>query len=535
MQNNQFTSNSGNAVIVPADSFRRHLRRAGIVFACLGIFLSAVLLYSRQNNFSSVYHPDEYLKGIQLLTNKRLYLHPPLLLEGTELGLKISQQQPAADKIGVRQVILTGRWVSAVFAALSVVAFALIGYGYGGFAGFWLTGLSVGLCPSILLSAHFMKEDTALLLGLAITLLALLVYSKAATRRIRIYGLVFVGAAAGIAVSGKYIGIVALIAGLAFVLLPVESPNAFVRAGLVLLGFVVATVLINYRIFVDWSAFKGGLGYEVNRTLSRQSLGTIMNRPNLFAMAALFRETMPHVLALAGAFAVLLGLFWRKSTTWDLFLVLFALGYSVMLSFSVVPVYRYNLPVIALLHLMAALAVIKYTMVPERPRNWAVVLAGIALIVLFQARRCRNYLEQFANDSHVQLRSFIAQNVPRGFAIAADAYAIQEHDDDPRLAESERQLPVRLTISYWVADLGDYDALRATGVDLIAVSESAFGRFFDSYVWPSPNDTQHQRRRRFYEQLFAQGELVWASDPDLPTYSFINPELRLYRVSRRSR
>src|SRR5438105_1954276 len=169
---------SAAVAMTPVQLRRRFARQGGLVFACLAVLFGTVFFYSRGNDFSTVCHGDEVLKGQQLVTQNRLYLHPELLLEATDLGLKIRRQRLADDLASVRTVILTGRWVSAVFAALAVTTFALIGYGYGGFTGFWLTALSVGVCPSILLNAHFMKADTALLLGIASIFFAAFLYEQ---------------------------------------------------------------------------------------------------------------------------------------------------------------------------------------------------------------------------------------------------------------------------------------------------------------------------------------------------------------------
>ena len=142
-----------------------------------------------------------------------------------------------------------------------------------------------------------------------------------------------------------------------------------------MIAFSLTTLLINHSIFSDWSAFKVGLSYEINHVLTKHFGGTEMSRPNSFAIGALFRETMPHVLVLAGAFLISLVVFWKTVTRWEVFLVLFAVGFSVLLAFSVIPECRYNLPVVALLHLMAALVILKCAAFLKRPLNWFVLLA----------------------------------------------------------------------------------------------------------------------------------------------------------------
>src|SRR5712692_1733644 len=95
---------------------RRHLKHAGVGLFCLAVLFGSVFLYSRHNDFSSFFHPDEPSKAVQILRNTRTYLHPQLMLEATELALKLSGKAPELTVTGRREVTVTGRWVSALFA-----------------------------------------------------------------------------------------------------------------------------------------------------------------------------------------------------------------------------------------------------------------------------------------------------------------------------------------------------------------------------------------------------------------------------------
>jgi hypothetical protein len=511
----------------------RHLKQIAVTLFSLVALLASVFLYSRNNDFSSFFQIDEPLKAAQILKNVRLYLHPQLTLETTDLALKLFRDPSKQNLDEGRELILMGRWVSAIFAGLTVTALGLVGYYYAGFRGLVLSALSIGLCPSLLINAHYMKEETAFVLGIALTLLAALIYSTAVSGRLHAIALVFLGVAAGIAASGKYIGIIALPAALFFV--PFATPWRRVPWcwGAVLVAFSLTAALINYRIFIEWSRFQEGVKYETDHILTQHFGGTTMNRPNLFLARELIRETMPHVLMLAGAYLISLALFWKRASRWDRFFVLFTVLFAVLLSFSIIPTYRYNLPIIVMLHLMAALGVVRLAGFFPTPVGWMIVVLALALMIPLQLRRCLNYLDQFANDSRVRLRRFVAHNLPPDTVMLADQYALPNYDDDPHLAEDERKLPIRLYSDFWAADYAELRSLPVLGVDYVAVSELAYGRFFDPEVLPAPNDSHYTARRRFYEQLFATGELVWSSDPDPPNFSFVNPSLRLYRLPAR--
>jgi len=82
------------------------------------------------------------------------------------------------------------------------------------------------------------------------------------------------------------------------------------------------------------------------------------------------------------------------------------------------------------------------------------------------------------------------------------------------------------------ASAGPLKDLRRMGVQYVAVSDFAYYRYFDPSVRPTADAVAvFESRRRWYEALFRDHELVWSSVPEHPTYShFNNPELRLYRL-----
>ena len=148
------------------------------------LFAGALALNTRHNDFPFSYHPDEPGKVGQIIKGSRNFHHPLLLLSTTEyasrLGFIPRTPQP---------IVQTGRWVSAVFAAGSVVALALIVWlHYGALAG-WGAGLVLALQADLFETAHYMKEDPALVFGLALSLLAAHLWWRFPSRRtLRFFG-----------------------------------------------------------------------------------------------------------------------------------------------------------------------------------------------------------------------------------------------------------------------------------------------------------------------------------------------------------
>lgn len=509
-----------------ASSLRRRIEYAAVALFCCVLFASSFFLYTRHNNFSPNFHPDEATKAVQVLTQTRNHKHPHLLLEGTEVTLRLFGLARTP-----RNVVLTGRCVAATYGALAVVALALAGYRYAGLFGLLVSGACVGLCPSLLLHGHYMKEDTALVLGIALTLLAAIIFCRVRSRRSQTSSLIFLGAATGVAVSGKFVGVAALAAVL--ILVVATPPRGWTTPSrwiAVLIAFAVTAAVINHRALEDPVAAWSALTHEAEHGVGEHR-GLTMDQPNFFFAKGLIRETMPHVLVLAGFFLVSLALFSRRTGSWDLFLPLFAALFLFVISFGVIPEYRHNLPIIVMLHLMGALAVVRFAAILAIPWRWALPIAALAVIIPLQLLRCLNYLNQFADDSRLRVRSFVADNLPAGSLVLADRQVGLQRNDDPRIPESERRLPVLLRVTFWVADFGDLNFIRGSGADYVAVNETAYNRLFDPDIHPIPSEVGRcNARRRFYEQLFAEGELIWSSTPHPPTYSSVNPALRLYRL-----
>jgi hypothetical protein len=148
----------------------RHRRRLLVVapFALALLLASASLwMFTRNNDFPLDYHPDEPGKVAQLMhpAQIRNFNHPLLMLEAANvvrIGLGVHNDE--------RAIAIAGRWTSAALAAIAVFALAIAGYFCAGYQGLLMCGAMAALCPALDVYAHFFKEDTALLAGLAVAL-----------------------------------------------------------------------------------------------------------------------------------------------------------------------------------------------------------------------------------------------------------------------------------------------------------------------------------------------------------------------------
>ena len=217
------------------------------------LFASCLFVSTQHNTFPYYCHHDEPSKLEQIFTRDFNFNHPQLLLLTTDLVRRARGQSD-----GYQQVVMSGRWVSATFAAGSAVLLALLGWRAFGLLGAWCVGLTVAVCPILGLTAHFLKEDTALLLGVSAFLLALTLWHERLTSR----RLIWLGLACGLAASAKYIGVLCVPPAIALVLVNparTQEISGRRRLALLLLPAMLLFVAINYPLFGHWGSFIEGV------------------------------------------------------------------------------------------------------------------------------------------------------------------------------------------------------------------------------------------------------------------------------------
>ena len=503
-------------------------RWIALLFAAAA-FAVSLALNTRHNDFPFGYHPDEPTKTEQILSadGYRNFLHPQLLLECT---------QRAVDWGGTprntQAVAEVGRDVSAVFAAAAVAAACGIGFLCAGLLGEALVGISLLCCSSLLVYAHYFKEDAGLAMGLMLVLLATRCVTGAQSRRAAWASAVFVGFACAIAASAKYVGLTFLIAGLAAVLS--ARGHRFGRAFVMLVCFALFAAAVNYRGMQHFSDFKGAFEHEVDHSLS-DHFGLTMHQPNTFFIRTLPAETTWWILVFAVLAVPILIYTWQRRTAWDVIALAIGPAFLILLSFSVIPFQRYLLPVVLMCHITAALAAI--WLIGEFPdqSGQRALIAGIftAAILSIGIPRCASATRQFGNDSRDRFRAWAIANLPPNTRIAADFYV------GLLTQENFHRLPVTRTIGNHVTvtvvrsgpDLHSIRWLRAQGYSYVAVADIAYERFFaPEVVGPPDSPDWLAARLLWFDDLFHHYPLVWRSDPDLVLHAFTNPAIRVYRI-----
>jgi hypothetical protein len=235
--------------------------RIGLLVWSLALFAGTFALHTRHNGFPYYYHPDETGKAEQIIAAEWNFNHPMLLLGATKLVVDLARVPPREQNVAE-----AGRAVSAVFTSLAVVALSLLAWHWRGWPAAAAAGLGLGLHHQLYELSHYIKEDPALLMGVALTFLALTIYAAAPSG----WRAAFVGLGCALAISGKYVGVMLLAAAVPVLLL--SSGRARWRHfSIFIVALVGSFAAVNYQLLIDlpgfWKSFSREADYVVHGQL----------------------------------------------------------------------------------------------------------------------------------------------------------------------------------------------------------------------------------------------------------------------------
>ena len=456
----------------------------------LVLFAVCLVWFGRGLDFSAYAHPDERNKINQIVRSYYNFNHPLLMLNSTRIVAAVTDT--TADFEAVKFI---GRSVSVFYAAVAVGILALVmGRLYGGLVG-WATGLFVMSNPHLFEFAHYFKEEPTVLFGISLTLLAMVVYSD----RPGAMTAFFCGAAAGVAFSGKYAGIVVMPFA-AYVVLS-GSQNKLRDAVLFISAFGALFLLINLPALLSLNHAVESLDREVVR-LTGADQEVPKKIPHGIYTNRYWQSSTPVLLGLLGVFCW--GIHRRhyrlKPVEWAISLV--PASYFLILAFIPVTSNRYFLPcgVLAACCSAAGLAVI---LTFKHGRMIAILL--ILLSVGWQVPRLIKANKGFAYDHLGELARYLETNIPpESMLIIGEDLAIP---------------PIKSPRStYHSIEPGEtLESLREKGFTHIVVIPRSYKKFLNQTKNRTPlSDADFEKIKAFYESLFSRATLLrdWKEGPN---------------------
>ena len=234
-----------------------------IVF--LSVFIAGLALFTRRNDFPFYYHPDEPGKVGQLIKGKRNFHHPMFMMTTADAARRVVLWGDA--KKDPQRVVLVGRWLTAIVAALAAAALAALATRvHGTIAGFAVGALCV-VNPLFFELAHYFKEDPFLAAGIALTCLAM----QRMTAQPDARGIALLGAACALAAAGKYVGFALLPFVIWAAIAAKGSPLTLGRRMQILFAsFIGVWLLFNWWIFKSPEFLWQSLGEETAKAFGEE-------------------------------------------------------------------------------------------------------------------------------------------------------------------------------------------------------------------------------------------------------------------------
>lgn len=494
------------------------------------LFAFSLWLNTRHNDFPFSYHPDEAGKTGQIIGGIRNYHHPLLMLSVSDIVSRVAfiHREP-------QPIVETGRWVSAAFAAGTVAVLAVLAWLHYGALVAWGTGFAVALQVDLFETAHYMKEDPTLLFGIALSLLAAHLWWRAPDRR----SLRFLAIACGLAVSGKYLGIIVLLFALPMVVWCRGAAGDFpwrARLKAFAIVFSLTFLICNLPLFATKlsSPFRS-IRNEVSGVAGGHR-GITREIPHSAYLETLHEDVPRVILILAGVYALYLVATARRRSLAEWVTLLFPLGYLAVISCSPKIADRYLLPVSVLIPFLAMLGVaeIGRTIDSEklRARHFLSMAALVGLtiwVIMAEVPGFRRSFEGYRHDDPAAVAEWISTNLPSDAVIAED-HRVNLSPTKANGVSTNARIPQKVFNSNFVADLGTLDELRAKGVTHVVICKQTYGRYFKDETKPREGvKTAFDKRREFYARVLEEGELVKQWPPG--KISYLQPGIKLFLVA----
>jgi hypothetical protein len=410
---------------------------------------------------------------------------------------------------------------------------SLLAYAWRGWPAALAAGGALALHHQLFELAHYFKEDSALLAGLALTFLMLMaVWYRPTWRRVAL-----LGAACGLAVSGKYLGVIAFALALPVLYYAPERRPA--RFGVFAAAAVATFCIVNLPLLLHLGTFQESFGREMEFVVHGQR-GMTRSVPHSQYWNVFIDNTTPAIWVLL---AVFLRARWRERrslTLPEMIIIAFPFVYTLVLSFSPKSNDRYFLPATALFTLFAALGTMDLARMVERGprRRWTLAVASAALILCQLVAPPRplhwnsfaEYWRAFQVDDTQALIEWLRTKLPPTAVLAKDGRIALPDPKRKKDAARLGVIPQKVIGARFVADLGTREELRAQGVTHVVVSASAYDAFTLPGLRPQPDERENfERRKAFYEGLLRDDELLFETERG--TVIYLHPGIRVYRLT----
>lgn len=468
--------------------------------AALVVLLAGLVWFGRDLDFNVHVHPDEPGKVRQILEGRYNFHHPLLMLDSVRAVAAVA----GADDYDT--IMFTGRRVAVFYAALGAALLVLV---TGRLYGPWpaaAAGIFLLTSPQFFELAHYFKEDPGLVCGLALGLLAVLLYGeRPGLRRAAVLGL-----AAAVAASAKYAGLIFLPFAV-YAVLAARRPRDL---AMLLGAFAGGYLLVNWPAFVSAEAWTRSMADEVDR-LAASGATRKRDVPHP-AYLEFYWRTSPVLVLLLGLHLFHLARRRHHLRPVEWIMLLLPALYLAVISCTPTVTQRYFLPVGAIFACLSAAGLL--VLLPLRHGRWWAALALLAASA-WQWPALLDSARGFAADHQSEVIRYLRTDLPAAAFVLVDDHRelAGAPDVNPRL---ERR---------WIKPGESPASLRAGGLTHVVVTQRRQAEVMkDDKRAAGLDDAQTDAVREFYRQLFAQGILLreWQRGPN----GYLQASFRIYEL-----
>lgn len=496
----------------------------GITILMLGVFFVGTLWFTHGNGYPSFYNPEEEIRASQVITGD-WDLHRPLLSAFITKLFKAALHTPKE----LQAIVQLGRTVSAFFAVGSIICLSLAIYLLGSTSAAALLSFLL-LCQHQFYDlAHTMSENSALMFGSSLTLLAIVLMEEKAT----VPRALLLGLSVAIAVSAKYIGALLFIPALVVVLRSGGREFRFNRLIEFALGLVFALLVVNFYAVTEFPVTVLDVLQDLGSAFA--STPGFKNLTQGTYWLILWRNTTPAIWVMLGISLSVLWVRRRNLKMGELLLFAIPFVYFLFLLFSPTSDLRF-LPVVGFTYAFAVAGAAWMAELissgGEQVRGWLLpALFALCLAAcFFEFLRGYPYYTAFNFDERLEMLDWMDGNLQPGSKVVADPSVLL-----PKLlAETKQKYRFSLLMDGLPRPMDDQSLLGqvvGAGAGYAVVSQSDYKSFLPGAVSVARANNQGiNSTKQFYSDLFKNGTLIWSRSPGPVPY--LQPGLEVYRLPR---
>jgi hypothetical protein len=496
----------------------------GITAMMSAVFAGGLLWFTHGNRNPAFYNPEEVIRISQVIKGEWDY-HRPVLFE---LTISITKQLFHVPD-DLQSVAELGRVVSAFYAIASIVSLSLAVY-------FLRNGAAAALLSFLLLCqhqffdlAHTVNENTSLMFGAAVSLLAMVLLEQKAT----IPRSLFLGCSVAIAASAQYIGLLLLAPALVVVLRYGSKELRSRRIAEFILGLLFAILVLNFSAITRLPLALMDLIQNLMSAMAVLPEG-VNNLLKGTYWVLLLRNTTPVIWVMTGLSACLFWVQRRKLKISEVALFVIPTVYFLLLLFSPPESDLHFLPMVGFTYAFAVVGSASagdlISNLHEQVRGWLLpaLIAVCLASCFFEFVRGLRYFVAFNRDDRLDMLTWMDGNLEPGSKVIADHTAMLPS----LLAKTNQRLHfnlVRGEIKAVDANPPSLAECVTSGVTHAALSDADFERYFSHVASVAQaNDVSFSAAKQFYSDIFNKGILIWRRDRGAVMY--MQPGLAVYRL-----